>query len=68
MIRFFQQRWFLILLAVTLMAAVHGALSIWRRAFMEDRNIHSERFFRIMNEAPTVLLFIIVIMVIVKPF
>jgi protoporphyrinogen IX oxidase len=60
--------WHTKLLAVTLMAGVHGALSVWRRAFMEDRNTHSERFYRIMNEAPTVLLMIIVIMVIVRPF
>ncbi len=54
--------------AVLLMSGFHGAMTAWRRAFMEDRNVKPERFYRIANEVPTVLMFIIVIMVIVKPF
>lgn len=60
--------WHVKLCAVILMSGVHGALSAYRRAFMEDRNTKSERFYRIVNEIPTVLLLIIVIMVIVRPF
>ena len=43
-------------------------LSRYRRAFAEDRNTRSERFFRIMNEVPAVLMVGIVIFVVVKPF
>ena len=54
--------------AVILMTAVHGCLSRWRRFFADDRNPHSEVFFRAVNEVPTVLMIVIVIMVIVKPW
>ncbi|GFZ99976.1 protoporphyrinogen oxidase HemJ [Elstera cyanobacteriorum] len=53
---------------VLLMGAFHGALSRWRRAFAEDRNTHSAKFYRQMNEVPTVLMILIVIMVVVRPF
>jgi putative membrane protein len=39
-----------------------------RRLFVEDRNTRSERNWRIANEVPTLLLILIVVMVIVKPF
>jgi putative membrane protein len=38
------------------------------REFAEDRNAHSQKFYRIVNEVPTVLMVGIVILVIVKPF
>jgi putative membrane protein len=60
--------WHVKLLAVVLMSAMHGELSRWRRWFLEDRNTRSQRFYRIANEVPTVLLLIIVVMVIVRPF
>jgi putative membrane protein len=60
--------WHVKLLAVILMSGFHGAISGWRRRFLEDRNTHSDRFYRIANEIPTVLMVVIVIMVIVKPF
>jgi protoporphyrinogen IX oxidase len=50
------------------MSAFHGKLVAWRREFMEDRNTRPERYFRIANEVPTLLMFVIVIMVIVRPF
>ena len=50
------------------MAGYHGMLSRWRRDFLEDRNTRSQRFYRIANEVPTLLLVLIVIMVIVRPF
>jgi putative membrane protein len=43
-------------------------MSKWRRAFLEDRNRRSHKFYRVANEVPTILMLIIVIMVIVKPF
>jgi len=50
------------------MSGFHGSLGAWRRAFLEDRNLKPHRFYRIANEVPTLLMFIIVIMVIAKPF
>ena len=55
-------------LAVLGMSGVHGAMIGWRRAFMEDRNRRGHRYYRVANEVPTVLMFIIVIMALVKPF
>ena len=55
------------LTAVVLMQIVHAMLSRYRRAFAEDRNTHSAKFFRILNEVPAVLMIIIVIMIVVRP-
>jgi putative membrane protein len=60
--------WHVKLLMVLLMTGFQGAAGKWRRMFLEDRNTKPERFYRIANEVPTVLMVIIVIMVIVKPF
>ena len=60
--------WHVKLLCIVLMSGVHGALSARRRAFLEDRNTKPQRYFRILNEVPTVLMIIIVFMVIAKPF
>ncbi len=59
--------WHVKLAAVVLMSGFHGAASKWRRQFLEDRNTRSQRFYRIANEVPTVLMIIIVIMVIAQP-
>ena len=48
--------------------AFHVFLSRWRREFAEDRNLRPARFYRAVNEIPTVLMIIIVVMVIVRPF
>jgi putative membrane protein len=56
------------LLLVLLMAGLHGFLAKWRKDFAADRIPHSPRFFRIINEVPTVLLAGIVILAVVKPF
>lgn len=63
------QHWFQVkLVMVIAMSTLHGFLSRWRRHFAADSNRHSARFYRVVNEIPTLLLIIIVIMVIVKPF
>ena len=46
----------------------HVALANWRAAFFADRNRHSERFFRAINELPMLALIAIVALVVVKPF
>ncbi len=60
--------WYVKLGSVLLLSGFHGAISKWRRDFLEDRNHRPERFYRIANEVPTLLMLVIVIMVIVKPF
>jgi putative membrane protein len=52
---------------VIAMSAIHGFYVRWVRAFAEDRNVHSQKFYRVMNEIPTLLMIGIVILVIVKP-
>lgn len=56
------------LAAVAALSAVHGYLSSAVRAFGEDRNTHPPRFWRLINEVPTVLMVVIVVLVVVKPF
>lgn len=53
---------------VVLMTVMHMAMARWRKAFADDRNLHSEKFYRFANEGPTLLMVGIVILVIVKPF
>lgn len=53
---------------VLVLSAVHGMLSRWRRAFERDENRHSQKFYRLMNEVPAVLLLGIVPLVVLKPF
>ncbi|MGD0104273.1 MAG: protoporphyrinogen oxidase HemJ [Rhodopila sp.] len=60
--------WHVKLLCVILMTGFHGAMSRWRKDFMADANRRSHKFYRIANEIPTVLMVVIVIMVIVRPF
>lgn len=65
----FQGGWLHAKLAlVVLLSASHGMQAAWVRAFAEDRNEKSHRFFRIANEVPTILMAGIVVLVIVKPF
>ena len=56
------------LTAVALMTVFHHLLIRWRKSFFRDENKHSAEFYRRVNEAPTVLMIIIVIMVIIRPF
>ncbi|NHN89085.1 protoporphyrinogen oxidase HemJ [Acetobacter conturbans] len=60
--------WHVKMAALLAMFAFHGFCARWRSDFARDENTHSERFYRIANEAPTLLMMVIVIMVIVKPF
>jgi putative membrane protein len=50
------------------LVVMHGLMARWRKEFAEDRNRHSERFYRVMNEVPTLLMIAIVILAVVKPF
>jgi putative membrane protein len=50
------------------MLACHGIASKYRRLLVDNPQVKSGKFFRIFNEVPTVLMILIVIAVIVKPF
>jgi putative membrane protein len=54
--------------AVVAMTGYHYLLRYHMIAFREGRNTRDHRYFRVLNEVPTILMVIIVIMVIVKPF
>lgn len=56
------------LLAVLALTAFHGWCARSRRAFAEGTNTLTGRTYRLMNEVPTLLLLLIVVLVIVKPF
>ncbi|MGK7860986.1 protoporphyrinogen oxidase HemJ [Falsiroseomonas sp. E2-1-a4] len=60
--------WHLKLTAVVLMSGFHGMLGAARKRFEADGRPRTERAWRYWNEVPTVLMIVIVIMVIVKPF
>jgi protoporphyrinogen IX oxidase len=56
------------LAVVAALTLFHVLLARWRRWFAEDRNRHSPRFFRLVNELPALAAIAIVILVVVKPF
>lgn len=53
---------------VILLSGVHGYLSASVRRFAADENKKSARHWRFVNEIPTVLMVLIVILVVVRPF
>ena len=55
-------------LLVLILSGFHGFLSRLVKDFAADRNTRPARFYRMINEVPTVLMIGIVILVIVKPF
>lgn len=50
------------------MFACHGMLARYRKAFVRGENKHSKRFFKILNEVPTVLMILIILLAVTKPF
>jgi putative membrane protein len=50
------------------MSGVHGMLARYVKDFAGDRNRHTQKFYRIINELPTILMIGMVILVTVKPF
>jgi putative membrane protein len=55
-------------LLVFLLSGVHGMLSRFVKDFAADKRRKTAKFYRIINEVPTVLMILIVILVVVKPF
>ncbi len=56
------------LTCVLLLTFYHHLLALWRKDFEKDQNTKTGRYYRIANEAPTLLLIVIVFMVVLKPF
>ena len=65
----YREPWLMTKFALVLaMTAIHGWLAARRRDFERDANTRPARFYRMINEVPTLLLIGIVILVVVKPF
>jgi putative membrane protein len=65
----FTQGWLHAKLAVVvLLTGLHHVLARTVKAFAADRNTRSSRYFRIVNEVPTLALPVIVALVVFKPF
>ncbi|GJM03413.1 MAG: membrane protein [Rhodomicrobium sp.] len=56
------------LLFVVALSVVHMMLARYRREFEADQRQRSAKFFRVINEVPTVLMIVIVFLVVLKPF
>jgi len=56
------------LLLLLVMQLVHAGYARWRRQFAADANRHGAKFYRAMNEVPTLLLIAIVVLAVLKPF
>jgi protoporphyrinogen IX oxidase len=65
----FASGWLLAKLVLVLaLSALHGFFARWVKDFAADRNQHSQKFYRIINELPTLIMIGIVILAVVKPF
>jgi putative membrane protein len=61
--------WFMAKMALVIgLSAFHMALAKWVRLFASDANQRDARFYRFVNEVPTLIMIAVVILVIVKPF
>jgi putative membrane protein len=64
-----RQGWIWLKLALVLgLGVFHMCLARWQREFAVDGTPHTARFFRMINEIPTLALIAIVLLVVVKPF
>lgn len=67
--RLFAEGWLHVKIVLVLaLTGAHMAMAKWRREFAEDRNKRPQKFYRIANEVPTVLMIAIVILAVGKPF
>lgn len=56
------------LLLVLVLTGFHGFCGRWRKTFEADANTRDHRFFRKINEIPTVLMLLILAMAVFRPF
>ena len=67
--QWFTAGWFHAKFALVIaMTITQGLMSAWATDFRHDRNKRPQKFYRIANEIPTVLMIVIVILATVKPF
>jgi protoporphyrinogen IX oxidase len=65
----YAERWLqLKFVLVIFMSGLHGMFARWAKDFGRDANRRSPRFYRAINEVPTLLMVAIVILAVVKPF
>ena len=65
----FASGWFEAKLVLVLaLSALHGFFARWVKDFDKDGNRHSQKFYRVINEVPTLIMIAIVILAVVKPF
>jgi putative membrane protein len=60
--------WHVKMLGILVITVVHHVLMARRKDFLHDRNRRPQKYYRVLNEVPTVAMIVIVVMVIVKPF
>ncbi len=66
---FWLQGWFVSkLFLLFLLTAQHGFCVVWMKEFAADERKRKSRFFRWVNEIPTLIMIGIVILVVIKPF
>ena len=65
----YTSKWFMIkFILVLIMSGLHGYFSYCRKKLLHNNVFYSSRYLKYLNEAPTILMIIIVIMVVVRPF
>jgi len=66
---FYREHWlqakFLLVIGLS---GLHGEMVRWFRDFQNDRNTRPAKFYRITNEVPALLMVLIVLLVVLKPF
>lgn len=55
-------------LLVFILSGFHGMLAKYRKDFAAGTNTKTHKFYRLINEVPTVILVVVVILAVVKPF
>ncbi len=66
---FWLEGWFVVkLLLLVLLSAQHMFCAVWVKEFARGERKRSARFFRIVNEIPTVIMVLVVILVVTQPF
>ncbi len=56
------------LLLLFILAGFHGFLAKIRKNFARNQNIKSEKFYRLINEIPTIIMIAVIMFAILRPF
>lgn len=61
--------WFAVKITLVILLSMHhGFCVVWVKEFAADERKRTGRFFRIVNEVPTVIMILVVVLVIIQPF